>query len=116
MEVQAREILALGARYVLIKGGHARIGESDESVDLLIGQGEVVRPVGEADGDEKHPRHRLHVVVGDCGGAGQGARRRDGVLRRPRPTSPRRSPHADELKIGHGPGPLHHFYRHWSTP
>ena len=40
MEAQAREILALGARNVLIKGGH---GEGAESVDLLIGQGEVVR-------------------------------------------------------------------------
>lgn len=40
MEVQAREILALGARNVLIKGGHS---EGAESVDLLIGQGEVVR-------------------------------------------------------------------------
>jgi len=40
MEVQAREILSLGARNVLIKGGH---GQGDESVDLLIGQGEVVR-------------------------------------------------------------------------
>ena len=40
MEIQAREILALGCRNVLIKGGH---GEGQESVDLLIGQGEVVR-------------------------------------------------------------------------
>ncbi len=40
MEAQAREILALGARNVLIKGGH---GAGEESVDLLIGQGEVVR-------------------------------------------------------------------------
>ena len=40
MEIQAREILALGARNVLIKGGH---GEGEDSVDLLIGQGEVVR-------------------------------------------------------------------------
>jgi len=24
--------------------------------------------------------------------------------------------HADELDIGHGPGPLHHFYRYWSRP
>src|SRR5262249_32199200 len=40
MEIQAREMLALGARNVLIKGGH---GDGDESIDLLIGQGEVVR-------------------------------------------------------------------------
>ena len=40
MEIQAREILSLGPRYVLIKGGH---GEGEESIDLLIGQGDVVR-------------------------------------------------------------------------
>ena len=40
MEIQAREILALGARHVLIKGGH---GEGEDSVDLLVGQGEVTR-------------------------------------------------------------------------
>ena len=44
MEIQAREILSLGARLVLIKGGHAtNFGAGDESVDLLVGQGEVVR-------------------------------------------------------------------------
>jgi len=36
MEFQAREILALGARNVLIKGGH---GEGAECVDLLVGHG-----------------------------------------------------------------------------
>ena len=40
MEIQAREILALGARNVLIKGGH---GEGENAVDLLIGEGEAVR-------------------------------------------------------------------------
>ena len=24
--------------------------------------------------------------------------------------------HADELKIGHGHGPLHHFYEQWREP
>ena len=44
MEAQARQILALGARSVLIKGGHAtNVGDGADSVDLLIGQGEVVR-------------------------------------------------------------------------
>jgi len=40
MEIQARKILSLGAQTVLIKGGH---GEGAESVDLLIGQGDIVR-------------------------------------------------------------------------
>src|SRR5262245_60462986 len=40
MAVQAREILALGPRTVLIKGGH---GNREESVDLLLGEGDVAR-------------------------------------------------------------------------
>src|SRR6185437_11257259 len=40
MEAQAREIVSLGARRVLIKGGH---GEGEDAVDLLIGEGDVVR-------------------------------------------------------------------------
>ena len=40
MEAQARAILRLGVRYVLIKGGH---GGGDESVDLMIGGDGVVR-------------------------------------------------------------------------
>ena len=73
MEIQAREILSLGARNVLIKGGHA---DGDECVDLLDRRGRGRAAVGEADRDQEHARHRLHVVVGDRGGARQGARRR----------------------------------------
>ena len=40
MEIQARQILELGASNVLIKGGH---GEGEDSVDLLVGQGDVIR-------------------------------------------------------------------------
>ena len=40
MEAQARAIMALGAHSVLIKGGH---NHGDESVDLLVGPGGVLR-------------------------------------------------------------------------
>lgn len=107
MEIQARELLALGARNVLIKGGH---GTSDDSVDLLIGQGDVVRlsakriatknlhgtgctlssaiAAGLAKGlDLKEASHEAKVyVTGAIAAAGT-------------------------LKIGHGHGPLHHFYQ-----
>ena len=91
METQAREILALGPRAVLIKGGH---GSGDESVDLLIGQnqefGEVVRLVA--------PRIATKNTHGtgctlSSGIAAKLAKGRDTVRqRRPRPTSPPPSP------------------------
>ena len=75
MEIQARELLALGARNVLIKGGH---GTSDDSVDLLIGQGDVVRLSAKRIETKNHARHRLYAVVGDRSRAGQGARPQGG--------------------------------------
>ena len=59
MEAQARTILALGPRFVLIKGGH---GTGNESVDLLIGEGTVVRLTRQAHRHQEHPWHRLHPV------------------------------------------------------
>ena len=79
MEIQARQILELGASNVLIKGGH---GEGADSVDLLIGQGELCAPVGQAHRHQEHPRHRLHAVIGDC--------RRPRQRRRSRHRRPRR--------------------------
>ncbi len=73
MEAQAREILSLGARNVLIKGGH---GEGPDSVDLLIGQGEVVRLLGAAHRHQEHARQRLHHVFGHRGRPRQGPRPR----------------------------------------
>ena len=64
---------SLGARNVLIKGGH---GEGRDSVDLLVGQGEVVRFSRQAHRHPEHPRHRLHAVVGDRRRARQGPRSR----------------------------------------
>ena len=69
-------------------------------------------PVGRAHRHQEHARHRLHAVVGDRGGARQGPRpRRRACARRQEPTSPRPSPPPTNSHVGHGHGPLHHFYR-----
>ena len=63
MEAQAREMLALGARNVLIKGGH---GEGAESVDLLIGAAaRCVRLAAKRLADEKRtaPAARLSSAI-----------------------------------------------------
>src|SRR5450755_3085058 len=112
MEAQAREILALGARHVLIKGGH---GEGDESVDLLIGQGEIVRLGAKRIGTKN--THGTGCTLSSAIAAGL-AKGRDVVTacQEAKTYVTAAIAHADELEIGHGPGPLHHFYQHWSTP
>jgi len=111
MEAQAREILSLGARYVLIKGGH---GAGAESVDLLIGQGEVVRLAAKR--TETRNTHGSGCTLSSAIAAGL-AKGRDIVTacQEAKAYVTAAIAHADELDIGHGPGPLHHFYKQWST-
>jgi hydroxymethylpyrimidine/phosphomethylpyrimidine kinase len=116
MEVQAREILSLGARNVLIKGGH---GQGDESVDLLIGQnqefGEVVRLAAKRIVTKNTHGTGCTLSSAIAAGLAQG---RDVVTacRDAKAYVTAAIAGADTLKIGHGHGPLHHFYRYWSRP
>ncbi len=111
MEVQAREILALGARNVLIKGGHA---QGDESVDLLIGEGEVVRLSAKRIATRN--THGTGCTLSSAIAAGL-AKGRDLVAA----TQDAKAyvtaaiAAADRLQVGHGHGPLNHFYGIWST-
>jgi hydroxymethylpyrimidine/phosphomethylpyrimidine kinase len=112
MEVQARELLALGARNVLIKGGH---GSGDQSLDLLIGQGEVVRLSA-----RRIATSNLHgtgctlssaIAAGLAKGLDLTAATQDAKEYVTAAIAA-----ADKLKIGHGHGPLHHFHATWRTP
>lgn len=109
MLAQGRRILAMGPRAVLIKGGHA---EGAESVDLLIEPTNVHRfaapriltknthgtgctlssaiAAGLAKGLSLHPAvEAAKTYVSAAIGASR------------------------ELEIGHGSGPVHHFYAWW---
>jgi hydroxymethylpyrimidine/phosphomethylpyrimidine kinase len=112
MEVQAREILALGARNVLIKGGH---GQGDESVDLLIGQGEVVRL--SAKRIVTRNTHGTGCTLSSAIAAGL-AKGRDliAATQDAKAYVTAAIAGADKLKIGHGRGPLHHFHAQWREP
>ena len=70
MRKQGERLLALGARAVLIKGGH---GDGAESVDLLIEATSFTRLAAQRIRHQEHPRHRLHAFVGDRGRPGEGA-------------------------------------------
>jgi hydroxymethylpyrimidine/phosphomethylpyrimidine kinase len=109
MEVQAREILALGARNVLIKGGH---GDGEESVDLLMGQGEVVRLSAERIATKN--THGTGCTLSAAIAAGL-AKGRDliNASQDAKAYVTAAIAGADRLQVGHGHGPLHHFYAQW---
>ncbi len=106
MEVQAREILTLGARNVLIKGGH---GDGADSVDLLIGHGEVVRL--SAKRIDTRNTHGTGCTLSSAIAAGL-AKGLDLVaaVREAKTYVTAAIAAADQLHIGHGHGPLNHFY------
>ena len=109
MEVQARQILSLGARTVLIKGGH---GEGPDSVDLLVGQGQVVtlaaKRVATANTHGSGCTLSSAIAAGLAKGldfvtASQEAKRYVTAA----------IAAAERLAVGSGHGPLHHFHSHW---
>ena len=111
MEAQARDILSLGARRVLIKGGH---GKGEESVDLLIGEGDVVRLSAKRIATKN--THGTGCTLSSAIAAGL-AKGRDVVTacQEAKTYVTAAIAHADELDVGRGNGPLHHFYKEWST-
>jgi hydroxymethylpyrimidine/phosphomethylpyrimidine kinase len=112
MEVQAREILSLGAHTVLIKGGHA---EGEEAVDLLIGQGEVVRL--SAKRIATNNTHGTGCTLSSAIAAGL-AKGLDFIsaTQEAKKYVTAAIANADRLEVGHGHGPLYHFYREWREP
>lgn len=109
MRGQAERLTGLGAKQVLLKGGHLT-GES--SVDLFCGEG----------ASELLPGER--VVTTNDHGTGCTLSAAIAALRPQRPdwlsavteakqylTEALRA--SDQLDVGHGHGPVHHFYRWW---
>ena len=110
MEIQAREILTLGARTVLIKGGHAASFDGGgESVDLLIGQGELVRYSARRIATENTHGSGCTLSAGIAAGLAKGLELAEAV-RQAKSYVTSAIAAADRLRIGHGHGPLNHFY------
>ena len=106
MESQAREILYLGARRVLIKGGH---GEGEESVDLLIGEGEVLRMAARRIATKNTHGTGCTLSSALAAGLAKGLSVTD-AAQAAKAYVTRAIATADELQIGSGHGPLHHFH------
>jgi hydroxymethylpyrimidine/phosphomethylpyrimidine kinase len=112
MEAQARAILKLGARNVLIKGGH---GEGVDSVDLLIGEGGLVRLAAKRIATEN--THGTGCTLSSAVAAGL-VKGLDLVaaVEAAKTYVTAVIAAADRLQIGHGRGPLNHFHKQWSLP
>ena len=106
MERQARALLALGPRAVLLKGGHLA---GDDSPDLLVTADGVLRLDG--------PRHAtrnthgtgctLSAALACCLGRGLPLAE---AARAAKAYTAAAIAAADRLQVGHGHGPTHHFH------
>ena len=109
MRAQAEKLLALGARTVLIKGGHA---DGPESVDLLVSPTACARLIA-----ERVPTGNTHgtgctLSSAIAAGLAKGQRLAEAVAdAKQYVTEAIRA--ADELAIGAGHGPVHHFHAWW---
>ncbi|HWP26684.1 MAG TPA: bifunctional hydroxymethylpyrimidine kinase/phosphomethylpyrimidine kinase [Xanthobacteraceae bacterium] len=109
MQGQARALLKLGAKAVLIKGGH---GEGAESIDLLIDAGSVVRLAA-----PRVPTANTHGTGCTLSSAiaaelAKGRALADAV-RAAKTYITAAIKAADRLQIGKGRGPVHHFHQWW---
>lgn len=109
MHASLEELRALGSQWVLLKGGH--LG-GEESIDILTGDETVELTAPRVDTINDHgtgctlsaaiaallPRHGYIDAVR------QAKKYLTAALR-----------HADELEVGSGHGPVHHFHALWSA-
>jgi len=109
MEIQARELLALGARNVLVKGGH---GSGDESIDLLVGEGDVVRLSAARIKTKNTHGTGCTLSSAIAAGLAKGLDLKSAV-REAKTYVTAAIAGAGLLKVGHGHGPLHHFHSWW---
>jgi hydroxymethylpyrimidine/phosphomethylpyrimidine kinase len=109
MRAQAEQLLALGPKAVLIKGGHAR---GPESVDLLVSPSATARFVAER--IDTNNTHGTGCTFSSAIAAGlaKGQRLAEAVAdAKHYVTEAIRA--ADQLAIGGGRGPTHHFHAWW---
>jgi hydroxymethylpyrimidine/phosphomethylpyrimidine kinase len=109
MRAQAERLLALGAKAVLIKGGH---GNGAEAVDLLVEANGFMRLAA-----PRLPTRNTHGTGCTLSSAIAAGLARESTL----PDAVRAAKDyvtaaiaaADRLNIGHGHGPVHHFHNWW---
>jgi hydroxymethylpyrimidine/phosphomethylpyrimidine kinase len=109
MQAQAEQLLALGPQAVLIKGGH---GTGAEAVDLLVTRDAVARFVGPR--VETKNTHGTGCTLSSAIAAGLAkGQRLDAAVADAKAYVSAAIDAADELQVGHGHGPVHHFHAWW---
>jgi len=109
MRAQAEKLLSLGAKAVLIKGGHA---QSADATDLLVTPAAVARLTAEK--IDTQNTHGTGCTLSSALAAelAKGANLAEAAAAaKVYVTSAIAA--ADELSIGHGRGPTHHFHAWW---
>ena len=108
-----QRLLALGAKAVLIKGGH---GSGAESVDLLVDANGIERLVAPRFATRNTHGTGCTLSSAIAAGLGEGYEPHRGGARgqelRHRGDR-RRRPAVDRVGPGSSHGPVHHFHRYW---
>jgi hydroxymethylpyrimidine/phosphomethylpyrimidine kinase len=109
MREQAERIRALGAKAVLIKGGHA---DHPEAVDLLVDESGVRRLVA-----KRYATMNTHGTGCTLSSAIAAFLARgmvlDAAVTLAKNYITEAIANADQLSVGHGHGPVHHFHAMW---
>lgn len=109
MEAQGHALLALGAGAVLVKGGH---GEGPQSTDLLVTPSGVTRLVAERIATRHTHGTGCTLSSAIAAGLAKGEPLQTAVENAKAYITAAIAA-AEDLKIGHGLGPVHHFHRWW---
>ncbi|MGV1015259.1 MAG: bifunctional hydroxymethylpyrimidine kinase/phosphomethylpyrimidine kinase [Methyloceanibacter sp.] len=112
MEAQARKLMTLGAGAALIKGGHA---DGDQAVDILADDEGILRLAAPrvATGNTHGTGCTLSSAIAAELAKGMSLREAVTLAKAYLTASLKR---ADELHIGKGRGPVHHFHKWWPKP
>ena len=109
MRQQAERLLTLGAKAVLIKGGH---GGGSESIDLLVDTNGVERLAAPRFATRNTHGTGCTLSAAVAAGLATGMSLAE-AARAAKSYVTASIAAADRLSIGSGHGPVHHFYRQW---
>ncbi len=108
---QGELLLALGPKAVLIKGGH---GQGAEAVDIFLDGNNTVRLAADRVATKNTHGTGCTLSAAIAAGLASGLSLLDSV-RRAKFYLTNALLHADDLQIGRGHGPVHHFFDSWKT-
>lgn len=111
MQENADKLLALGCDWVLLKGGHLEGHTSELSTDILIGpdtRAELTAPRIATTND-----HGTGCTLSAAIAARLPRMDMESAVREAKDYLTAALKHANQLNVGHGHGPVHHFHNLW---